>query len=127
LWSNLNLLFWLSLVPFTTAWLGGHYGDSVPTAVYGVSLLMAAIAWVIMQNIIVRSQGPDSELAKALGRDSKGKLALVLYVGGIGFAFLNVFVADALYAIVALMWLVPDRRIEKYLEAQQGSNDASGT
>jgi uncharacterized membrane protein len=118
LWSNLNLLFWLSLIPFTTAWLGNHDTDAVPTATYGVSLLLAAVSWVIMQWTIVRSQGPGSDLARALGGDFKGRIALVIYFAGIGLAFMNVLLADAMYAIVALMWLVPDRRIEKFLEAQ---------
>jgi uncharacterized membrane protein len=118
LWSNLNLLFWLSLVPFSTAWLGNHDRDPVPTAVYGISLLLAAISWTIMQGVIVRSQGPDSDLGKAIGGDFKGRIALVIYFAGIGLAFVNVFVADAMYAFVALMWLVPDRRIEKYLASK---------
>jgi uncharacterized membrane protein len=120
LWSNLNLLFWLSLVPFSTAWLGRHDSDAAPTAAYGISLLMAAIAWTIMQGVIVRSQGPDSELAKALGGDFKGKIATVIYFAGIGLAFADVYLADAMYAIVALMWLVPDPRIERALEKESG-------
>jgi uncharacterized membrane protein len=119
LWSNLNLLFWLSLVPFTTAWLDNHDKDAVPTAIYGVSLLLAAVSWVIMQGTIVRSQGPESELANALGGDFKGKIATVIYFAGIGLAFVNVLLGDAMYAIVAMMWLVPDRRIEKYLETKR--------
>jgi uncharacterized membrane protein len=119
MWSNLNLLFWLSLVPFTTAWLGSHERDSVPTAVYGVSLLMCALSWVLMQNVIVASQGDDSELLKAIGDDAKGKMALVLYIAGICLAFINVWLADAMYAIVAMMWLVPDRRIARYLESRR--------
>jgi uncharacterized membrane protein len=118
LWSNLNLLFWLSLIPFSTAWLGNHDSDAVPTAAYGVSLLLAAFSWTIMQTTIVRSQGPDSELGKAIGGDFKGRIVPVVYVAGIGLAFVNVLLADAMYAIVALMWLVPDRRIEKYLAAK---------
>jgi uncharacterized membrane protein len=119
MWSNLNLLFWLSLVPFTTAWLGGHERDAVPTAVYGVSLLMCALSWVLMQNVIVASQGDDSELLKAIGDDAKGKMALVLYIAGICLAFINVWLADAMFAIVAMMWLVPDRRIARYLESRR--------
>ncbi|HEY3675580.1 MAG TPA: TMEM175 family protein [Candidatus Tumulicola sp.] len=119
LWSNLNLLFWLSLIPFTTAWLGNHDKEAVPTATYGISLIMAAFSWTIMQTTIVRSQGPDSELGKAIGGDLKGRLVPAIYLAGIGLAFVNVLLADAMYAIVALMWLVPDRRIEKYLDAKQ--------
>jgi uncharacterized membrane protein len=118
LWSNLNFLFWLSLVPFSTAWLGTHDRDAAPTATYGISLLMAALSWFVMQNAIVRSQGPDSDLAKALGSDLKGKLVPFIYMAGIGLSFVNVLLADAMYALVALMWLVPDRRIEKYLDAK---------
>jgi uncharacterized membrane protein len=117
LWSNLNLLFWLSLIPFTTAWLGNHDGDAVPTATYGVSLIMAAFSWTIMQSTIVRSQGRNSELAAAIGGDFKGRIVPVVYLAGIGLAFVNVLLADAMYAIVALMWLVPDRRIERYLDS----------
>jgi uncharacterized membrane protein len=117
LWSNLNLLFWLSLIPFTTAWLGNHDRDAAPTATYGVSLIMAAFSWTIMQTTIVRSQGPNSELATALGGDFKGRIVPAVYLAGIGLAFVNVLLADAMYAIVALMWLVPDRRIERYLDS----------
>jgi uncharacterized membrane protein len=117
LWANLHLLFWLSLVPFATAWLGEHGGEAVPTAVYGLSLLMPAIAWLLMQGVIIRGQGPDSPLAEALGRDLKGKLSPFLYLAGIGLSFVSTVAADALYAAAAVMWLVPDRRVEARLQA----------
>jgi len=112
LWANLHLLFWLSLVPFATAWMGENRFASGPTALYGASLLAAAVAWVLMQAVIVRSQGPDSPMRRALGRDLKGKLSPFLYLAGIGVAFVHPLYADALYAAVALIWLIPDRRME---------------
>ncbi|CAN5213466.1 TMEM175 family protein [soil metagenome] len=112
MWANLNLLFWLSLVPFTTAWMGEHELTPVPTALYGASLLAAAVAWFVMQLTIMRLQGPDSPLRRALGRDWKGLLSPVLYLTGIGLAFVAPLLSDALYLAVALMWLVPDRRME---------------
>jgi uncharacterized membrane protein len=115
MWANLHLLFWVSLIPFTTSWLGAHFVDPVPTAVYGASLLMPALAWWILQVTIIRAQGEDSELAKAVGRDWKGKTASLLYFAGIGLAFINPWIADLLYLTVALLWLVPDRRIEAKL------------
>ena len=112
LWSNLNLLFWLSLIPFTTGWMGDHPSAAAPTAIYGLSLLMAAMSWYIMQTAIIAAQGSGSPLAAAIGRDLKGKLAPPLYLSGIGLAFVSTAVSHVLYAAVALMWLVPDRRIE---------------
>jgi uncharacterized membrane protein len=112
LWANLNLLFWLSLIPFTTGWMGEHPAAAVPTATYGLSLLMSALSWWIMQSAIIRSQGPGSPMAAAIGRDLKGKIAPALYLSGIVLAFLSTGVSQTLYALVALMWLVPDRRIE---------------
>jgi uncharacterized membrane protein len=112
LWANLHLLFWLSLVPFTTAWMGEHMFAAAPTAVYGVSLLMPSIAWYVMQLVIVREQGPESPLKQAIGRDLKGKLSPVLYLSGVGLAFVVPQVSDLLYLAVALMWLIPDRRVE---------------
>jgi len=117
LWANLHLLFWLSLVPFATAWMGEHEGAAVPAALYGLSLLAAAVAWYVMQLVIVRRQGPGSPLGAALGRDLKGKLSPLLYLLGVGLAFVHVLLADALYAAVALMWLIPDRRVAARLEA----------
>jgi uncharacterized membrane protein len=113
LWGNMTLLFWLSLVPFTTAWMGENAFMPIPTALYGVSLLMPAIAWTIMQTVIIRAQGSESALKQAIGSDLKGRLSLALYVCGIGLSFVSAVVADCLYAVVALMWLIPDRRIER--------------
>ena len=113
LWANMNLLFWLSLVPFTTAWMGENAFSPIPTALYGVSLLMPAIAWTIMQTVIMRAQGTGSALRRAIGADAKGRLSLALYVSGIGMSFVSAVAADCLYMLVAMMWLIPDRRIEK--------------
>ena len=113
LWANLHLLFWLSLVPWTTSWLGTSDFASVPAAVYGISLLASAIAYVLLQAAIIRVQGKDSTLASALGRDWKGKISPVLYIAGIVFALVNLpIVAIVLYIAVALIWFVPDRRVE---------------
>jgi len=117
LWANLHLLFWLSLVPFTTGWMGENHFAALPTAVYGFVLLMAAIAYTILQNLLVAHHGPGSRLAEALGGDTKGKLSLVLYLCAIPLAFVNEWIADALYVAVALIWLVPDPRIEAGLKA----------
>ena len=113
LWANSHLLFWLSLIPAATAWLGDNFPASVPTAVYGVSLLMPAIAYVLLQNAIVHKQGKHSVLAAAVGKDLKGKISPLLYIAGIGMAFVSPPVSVALYVLVAAIWLVPDRRIEK--------------
>ena len=113
LWANMHLLFWLSLVPFTTAWLGENPAAELPTAVYGVVLLMAAIAYWILVQAILAHEGAHSRLRTALGSDFKGKISIVLCAGGVGLAFVNQWISDALYVAVALMWLVPDRRIEK--------------
>jgi uncharacterized membrane protein len=113
LWANLNLLFWLSLFPFVTGWWGENHFATTPTAVYGVVLLCAAIAYYVLQSVIVARQGRDSELARALGSDWKGKSSLALYAIGIGLAFVNRWIALAIYVFVALMWLVPDRRLER--------------
>jgi uncharacterized membrane protein len=115
LWANSHLLFWLSLVPFTTAWLGAYFLAPVPTAVYGASLLMPAIAYALLQRAILHRHGRRSVLAQALGSDTKGKISVVLYAMAIGFAFLAPWVSVALFALVALMWLVPDRRIANAL------------
>src|SRR5436190_878115 len=113
LWANLHLLFWLSLMPFATGWMGQNHFAPLPTAIYGVSLLMPALAWQWMQWAIVHSHGRDSALARALGRDLKGQLSLLLYAAGIGVAFVATRIAGATYLLVALMWLIPDRRIER--------------
>ena len=117
LWANLHLLFWLSLLPFTTAWMGENHFEAVPTALYGVILLMAAIAYWILLRRILAHEGPESLLARAMGRDFKGNVSLVLYLAAIGLAFVNQWISDAIYVTVALMWLVPDSRIERRLEA----------
>ncbi len=112
LWANLHLLFWLSLVPFATGWMGENHFASLPTAVYGGVLLAAGIAYYVLQATILAEQGPDGKLAKALGRDLKGKISPVLYTAAIPLAFVREWIADAIYVAVALIWLVPDRRIE---------------
>jgi uncharacterized membrane protein len=115
LWANLHLLFWLSLFPFTTGWMGENYLAPTPTAVYGFVLLMAAIAYYILQRTIIASQGRDSLLAAAIGKDWKGKLSPVLYLAAIPLAFVSVWISNGLFIFVALLWLVPDRRIERVL------------
>ena len=115
LWANMHLLFWLSLVPFVTGWMGENHFAPLPTAIYGVVLLAAAIAYTILQAQIIRHQGPGSKLAAAVGGNVKGKISLALYVLAIPLAFLNRWIADAIYVAVALIWLVPDRRIESTL------------
>ncbi len=112
LWANLHLLFWLSLVPFVTGWMGENHFAAVPTAAYGAVLLMAAVAYTILQSAIIAEQGPGSRLAAAVGTDLKGKLSIALYAAAIALAFLDQWLSDGLYVVVALMWLVPDRRIE---------------
>jgi uncharacterized membrane protein len=116
LWANLHLLFWLSLVPFVTGWMGENHFAPLPTAVYGFVLLMAAVAFTILQSVLVAAQGPDSRLAAALGSDTKGKVSLALYMAAIPLAFVNQWISDALYVAVALLWLVPDPRIESKLK-----------
>lgn len=120
LWANLHLLFWLSLIPFATGWMGQNHFAAVPTALYGVSLLMPALAWYLMQLAIFRLHGRDSALAHALGRDIKGKLTPLLYIAGIVFAFVYTWISDALYVLVALIWLIPDRRIEHEMRGASG-------
>jgi uncharacterized membrane protein len=112
LWANSNLLFWLSLVPAATAWMGQNLAAPLPTALYGVVLLLPAIAYYLLQLAIIRRQGTESVLAKALGSDIKGKISPVLYAAGIALAFVAPWVSIVLYAAVAVLWLVPDRRIE---------------
>lgn len=115
LWANLNLLFWLSLFPFATAWVGENRLAPIPTAIYGCVLLLAAMAYFILQSCIIAQQGPNSLLAAAIGRDVKGKLSLVLYVLSIAVACWHPWMATCLHVLVALIWLVPDRRIERAL------------
>jgi len=115
LWANLHLLFWLSLIPFTTGWMGENHFAAVPAALYGVVLLMAALAYYLLQSLIIRSQGAQSTLRQAVGGDWKGKLSPIAYVAAIPAAFWAEWIALALYVLVALVWLVPDRRIERML------------
>ena len=115
LWANLYLIFWLTLFPFTSAWVSQHFDAATPSAVYGVVLLMAAIAYYTLQTVIIRTQGPDSLLARAVGRDWKGRLSPLTYLAAIPLAYVHPWIADGLYTAVALLWLVPDRRIERIL------------
>ena len=115
LWANLHLLFWLSLFPVTTAWMGENHLAAAPSMLYGVVLLMAAIAYWILQQRIIAAQGPGSILKKAVGADWKGKVSPVLYLIGVGAAFHSPRLSQGLYLLVALLWLVPDRRIENAL------------
>ncbi|HXD29830.1 MAG TPA: TMEM175 family protein [Pyrinomonadaceae bacterium] len=113
LWANLHLLFWLSLTPFVTAWMGENHFAALPAALYGVDLLCAAIAYFILTRALLRIHGKDSDLAIALGADFKGKISMVIYLVAIPLAFVHALLAGALYVLVAVMWLIPDRRIEK--------------
>jgi len=115
LWANLHLLFWLSLTPFVTAWMGENCFAVAPTALYGVVLLMAGIAYWILEQTLIAAEGPDSRLGSAVGKDLKGILSLVLYAVAIPSVFMSPWVADGLYAFVALIWLIPDRRIERHV------------
>ena len=115
LWANLHLLFWLSLVPFVTAWVGENHEAAVPCAAYGVVLLMCGVAFTILLRSLLAAPGGNPRLAAAVGSDMKGRLSLLLYATAIGLAFVNQWISDAIYVTVALMWLVPDSRIEKEL------------
>jgi uncharacterized membrane protein len=116
LWANLNLLFWLSLVPFGTSWIGENPSASFPTALYGVVFLGAAASYTVLQNCLMSLHGENSKLARAVGNDFKGKLSLLMYIAAIPMAFIEQWVSDVLYVSVALIWLVPDRRIESITE-----------
>ncbi|MFO1351119.1 MAG: TMEM175 family protein [Gammaproteobacteria bacterium] len=118
LWANLNLLFWLSLFPFATGWVGENHFAPVPTALYGVVLLMAAIAFMILQTAIIKAQGAHAPLAAAVGKDYKGKLSPMIYLIAIPIALIQNWLAMALYTVVALIWLIPDRRIERALPSE---------
>jgi uncharacterized membrane protein len=120
LWANLHLLFWLSLVPFATAWMGENHFAAVPTATYGMVLLASAFAYVILQRAIIRSQGPHSVLAAAVGGDKKGKISPLFYALAIPAAFIHPAISGALYATVSLIWLLPDKRIERVVAAGEG-------
>lgn len=115
LWANLHLLFWLSLFPFVTGWIGENYLTSATLVLYGSVLFFAAGAYYILQNVIIKSQGKDSVLAKAIGTDIKGKASPILYVAGIASAYVSPLLAESLYILVALIWLIPDKRIERML------------
>jgi uncharacterized membrane protein len=113
MWSNLHLLFWLSVVPFTTGWMGENHFATIPTAVYGCVLLFAAIAYTILQRSLLAVNREDTPLGTAIGADAKGMISLVLYLAAIGLAFLNHWISDVLYVAVAAIWLAPDPRIER--------------
>ena len=113
LWANLHLLFWLSLTPFAMAWMGEYPSAALPNAIYGTVLMCSGIAYWILQRQIVKAQGPHSKLKTVLGRDFKGNISPVLYLAGIVLAFVNQWISDAIYVFVALMWLIPDPRIER--------------
>jgi uncharacterized membrane protein len=115
--ANLHLLFWLSLIPFSTAWMSEHRFPSTPTAAYGIVLLAASIAYLILQAALLHAEGDESKLRVALGSDLKGKLSMLLYCVGIGVAFADRWIGVAVYVAVALIWLVPDRRVERHLTA----------
>ncbi len=120
LWANLHLLFWLSLMPFVTGWMGENHFAPIPTALYGVVLMFAGVAYFILEQTIIRSQGSSSRLKAAVGSDAKGKISVVLYLAAIPLAFVNQLLSDAIYVSVALMWLIPDRRIEaRFADAQR--------
>ena len=124
LWANMHLLFWLSLIPFATGWMGENHFATLPTAVYGCVMLAAAVAYYLLQRLIIKQQGANSKLKAAVGRDVKGKLSPLLYVAAIIMAFVNQWVSDALYVLVALMWLIPDRRIEAKVEERHAEEHA---
>jgi uncharacterized membrane protein len=117
LWANLHLLFWLSLVPFVTSWVAEDSTAAVPTALYALVFLLAAIAYTVLQQMIIAHQGPHSKLKAAIGSDTKGKMSVALYLSAIALAFVHPWISDAIIVIVALMWLVPDRRIETRIES----------
>ena len=119
LWANLHLLFWLSLFPFTTSWIGENHVAAIPTAIYGFVLLMAAIAYYVLERTIIAKQGRESFLALAVGKDWKAKICLALYLAAIPLAFVSSWIASALYVFGALLWLIPDPRIEKALKKRE--------
>jgi len=117
LWANLHLLFWLSLFPFVTGWMGENHFAPMPTALYGLVLLMASFAYWILARVIIAHEGKDSLLAKAMGKDFKGNVSVVLYIIAIPLAFVNQWISQGLYLMVAAMWLIPDRRIERVIRS----------
>jgi uncharacterized membrane protein len=124
MWANLHLLFWLSLVPVVTGWVGEHPSAPWPAACYGVVLLLAALAWLILQRSLIAQDGRDSALARAVGRDRKGKASAALYSTGVLLAFVRPWLSYVSYAIVALIWLIPDRRIEEKIAGAEGGREA---
>ena len=123
MWANLHLLFWLSLMPFATGWMGENSFAPIPTAIYGVVLLMSAVAYTVLQTAIIRHQGRNSTLAKAVGKDAKGKVSALLCLTAIPLAFVSHWVSELLYILVAVIWFIPDSRIEKRLEAEDDPRD----
>ena len=119
LWANLHLLFWLSLIPFTTGWMGENHFATLPAAAYGVVLLMASIAYLILQRRIIASQGEDSILKRAVGGDWKGKLSPILYAAATALAFVSPWLAVSIYVLAAIMWVIPDRRVERVLTGKE--------
>jgi uncharacterized membrane protein len=113
LWANLHLLFWLSLIPFVTAWVNENHFEAVPVALYGAILLMSGVAYYILERTLIAHHGPDSALARAMGSDYKGIASVVIYAAAIALAFVNPWISCGLYVLVAAMWFIPDRRIEK--------------
>jgi len=122
LWANLHLLFWLSLMPFATGWMGENHFAAVPTALYGAVLLFAGIAYYVLEKTIIRAQGPNSRLEAAVGGDAKGMISVALYALAIPLAFVQQLLSDAIYVLVALMWLIPDRRIEAIFDEIGGES-----
>ena len=122
LWANLNLLFWISLFPFATAWMADTHFATDPVVIYGVISLLAGCAYTILQLAIIRSQGPSSELAAALGSDIKGKLSVAIFLAGTGIAFISRWAALGCYWTVAIIWLIPDRRLEPVIEKSSDAN-----
>lgn len=123
MWANMHLLFWLSLVPVTTGWIGKYHDAPVPTAIYGINLFMAAVSYYILQMTIIARHGQNSLLARALGKDIKGKISIIAYLAAIPGAFINTWISFAVYALVALMWLIPDKRIEHALSEFEKAED----
>lgn len=122
LWANLHLLFWLSLIPFATAWMDENHFEAWPVAVYGIVLLLAAIAYFILSRTLISLHGQDSTLAKSIGRDKKGKISIVIYAVGIPLAFARPWFAGACYVVVAIMWLIPDPRLERKVARSEEGN-----
>ncbi|SPE24082.1 conserved membrane hypothetical protein [Burkholderiales bacterium] len=127
LWANMHLLFWLSLVPFVTAWMAAHLFATWPTILYGLVLIMAAIAYSVLQNAVIHLHGKESILATAIGADLKGKVSILFYLVAIAFAFLNTWLSVSLYILVACLWFLPDRRIERQVDRTDAGSDSRAT